>query len=120
MVSFTLRSLTALSLASIISAAPSACPYGNLAERGELSAEDSAKFFAARAEGEAAVEGMMSDVKKREFVAQEQYYKRQLDLDELPLGGGLLNGVLQPFTGILSGLEGTSRRSFANLTNTRM
>lgn len=92
-----------LSLASAISASP--CPYGDLAERGLLPRDESDKFFAARAEGEAAVEAQMHEVQKREYVAQEQYYKRQVDLGELLLGGGLLNGVLQPFSGVLKALD---------------
>ena len=104
MFSFKIVCLSALSIASITLASP--CPYGQLAERGELSAEDAAKFYAARAEGSAAVEGMMHEVQKREFAEQEKFYKRQLDLGELLLGGGLLNGILQPFTGLLAALDG--------------
>lgn len=93
-------------LVSIVSASP--CPYGDLAERGLLPRDDAAKFFAARAEGDSAAE---HELKQRsteqaiEFEAQEKYYKRQLDLGDLNLGGGLLNGVLQPFSGVLAALD---------------
>lgn len=72
-----------------------------------MSEADAAKFFAARAEGSAAVEGMMhsSEIQKREFAEQEKFYKRHLDFGELLLGGGLLNGVLQPFSGVLEKLD---------------
>lgn len=89
-------------------AAASPCPYGQLAESGSLSQEESAKFFAARSEGEAAVEEQMKAVKRAEKVEHERqakYYKRQLDLGELSLGGGLLGGVLQPLSGVLAGLD---------------
>lgn len=38
---------------------------------------------------------------------QKITYKRQLGLGDLDLGGGLLNGVLQPFSGVLQSLDGT-------------
>ena len=107
--SFKLSYIAATSLIALISASP--CPYGQLAERGELSPEDSANFFAARSAGNSVVEDMMHDVQKREFDRQEEFYKRQLDLGSLLLGGGLLNGVLQPFSGVLASLDGKS--SFA-------
>lgn len=93
-------------IASLATASP--CPYGQLAESGSLSHEESAKFFAARAEGESAVEKQMKEFKRAEKVEhqrQAKYYKRQLDLGELPLGGGLLNGILQPLSGVLEGLD---------------
>jgi hypothetical protein len=98
----------ALTLVSLVSSSP--CPFGDLAERGELPEAGAGKFFAARAEGSHAVERMIheNNIQKRELERQEQYYKRQLDLGELVLGGGLLNGVLQPFTGILKDLDGKS------------
>jgi hypothetical protein len=76
-----------------------------MAERGELSEADAAKFFAARTEGPAVVECMMHEARKREFGKQEEFYKRQLNLGELLLGGGLLNGVLQPFSCFLASLD---------------
>jgi hypothetical protein len=115
MFSFTVRCLAALSIASIVSTSP--CPHGELAERGELSEEDAAKFYAARSEGPAAVESMIHENQKREFAAQEQYHKRQLDPGELLLGGGLLNGLLQPYTGILAALDGMYT-SFLIVANT--
>lgn len=96
------KSLIAFSLAAL--AATSPCPYGQLAERGALAPEDAAKFYAAREAGPSTFD--MHDIQKREFDRQEQYYKRQLDLGELLLGGGLLDGVLQPFTGVLADLDG--------------
>ena len=99
--------LTLLAHAAFTAASP--CPFGEMYERGELSQEDAAKFLAARNEGDAAVKGMMdahqAELQKREFSRQEQFYKRQLGGGLLPLGGGLLGGVLQPFSGILSGLD---------------
>lgn len=93
-------------LTSVVSASP--CPYGDLAERGLLPKREADKFFAARDLGEASVEHQLKerseDLQKREFDAQEKFYKRQLSLGSLPLGGGLLNGVLQPLTGLLAGL----------------
>ena len=68
----------------------SPCPYGQMAERGELSAEDAAKFFAARAEGEIFVKrdinAHLEAAKRDEYAAQEQFYKRQLGSGGLPLG----------------------------------
>lgn len=92
-----------LPLATLAAASP--CPFGELAERGLLSAEDTDKFLDARANGEAAVERQMKQKREVEYAQQAQYYKRQLEERDLPLGGGLLNGVIQPFTGVLSGLE---------------
>lgn len=45
------------------------------------------------------------EVQEAEFAAQADIYKRQLDIGDLPLGGSFLNGVLQPFSGILSALD---------------
>lgn len=104
MTAFKLSCLAAVSLLSLVSASP--CPFGQLVERGEASAEEAAKFYRAREERESAVEEMISEVQKREFDQQEQFYKRQIDLGGLLLGGGLLNGVLQPFTGVLADLDG--------------
>ncbi|KAF2106878.1 hypothetical protein BDV96DRAFT_637856 [Lophiotrema nucula] len=100
-----MKPLMLLSLAAAIAASP--CPYGQLAERGALPKTEADKFFAARAEGEAAIEKQMlkaREEKRAEHAAQEAYYKRQLNLGDLPLGGGLLGGVLQPFSGVLKGL----------------
>lgn len=92
-----------LSLAVAIAATP--CPYGMLAERGLLPKRQAEKFYAAREEKEAAVEAEMlrvrEEAKRAEHAAQEAFYKRQLGLGDLPLGGGLLGGILQPFTGVL-------------------
>lgn len=97
-----IKTLGLLSLASVVIASP--CPYGDLAERGLLPKHEADKFYAARAEGEAAVEAQLHK-RKAEHAAQEQYYKRQVSVGDLPLGGGLLNGALQPFTGVLAGLD---------------
>ena len=76
-----------LSIALVAAVAASPCPYGQMAERGELSAEDAAKFFKARSEGETFVKRDMVDVAKREeHAAQEQFYKRQILGGLLPLG----------------------------------
>jgi hypothetical protein len=107
MLSLKLQALAAL-LVAMVAASP--CPYGDMAERGLLPRAESDKFFAARSEGEAAVEHQLkeraelAELEKREFARQEQYYKRQVLGGLLNLGGGLLNGVLQPFTGSLAGL----------------
>lgn len=107
MVSAAFKALAVLSLAIATSASP--CPFGDLVERGLLPEADAAKFYEARAEGESAVEAHMVEKreleKKAEYVAQEKFYKRQIDLGELLLGGGLLNGLLQPFSGILQDLD---------------
>jgi hypothetical protein len=94
-----------LSMAAAITASP--CPYGNLAERGLLPKEEASKFYAARADKEAAVEAQMLQVretKRAEHAAQDKFYKRQLSVGDLPLGGGLIGGLLQPFSGVLQGL----------------
>jgi hypothetical protein len=101
-----MKAFTVLSLALAITASP--CPYGDLAERGLLPEREAKEFYAARAEGESAIEAQMKArelEKKEEFAAQEKFYKRQLDLGHLLLGGGLLNGVLQPFSGVLAALD---------------
>lgn len=118
MVAFKLSCLAAATLLSLISASP--CPFGQLVERGEVSAEEAAKFYKAREEREAGVEELMSEHQKRELDRQEQVYRRQLDLGDLPLGGGLLNGVLQPFSGALALLEGMflyQALAFSSLTS---
>ena len=93
--------------AAIVGASP--CPFGQMFERGELSDADATNFLAARSEGGAAVKHIVDKhiAEKRvdEYAIQEQVYKRQLGLGLLPLGGGLLNGVLQPLTGVLSALD---------------
>lgn len=115
MSAFKLSCLVAASILTFISASP--CPYGQLAERGELSAAEAAKFFKARADGESKTEHMMGPVEEREVD------DRQLDgiiggiLDSLPLGGGLLNGVLQPLTGALVLVDG-KRPSIASANMT--
>ncbi|EME45937.1 hypothetical protein DOTSEDRAFT_51548 [Dothistroma septosporum NZE10] len=95
-----------LILAGLVAGVTSSpCPYGQLAERGALPEAEAENFFAARAEGEAAVEAQMAKVKRAEHAAQAQFYKRQVSLGDLPLGGGLLNGALQPFSGVLKDLD---------------
>jgi len=101
-----MKALTILSLALAATASP--CPYGDLAERGLLPEKEAKNFYAARAEGEAAVEAQIKArelEKKAEYEAQEKFYKRQINLGQLLFGGGLLNGILQPFTGVLSALD---------------
>lgn len=104
---YKLSALTLAALASLANASP--CPFGQMYERGELSEGDAAKYLAARDQGDAAVKAMMdehaAEKQKRDFEKQEKVYKRQLGLGQLPLGGGLLGGILQPFTGILQGLD---------------
>jgi len=75
-------------------------------EEGKLSPAEAANFLKARAEKEAGVESIMSEIQKRDaqHARQEKVYKRQLLSGLLPLGGGLLGGVLQPFSGTLAGL----------------
>lgn len=115
---YSLKQTLVASLYLASSALATPCPYGQLAERGQLNEEDSAKFFAARAEGPVVVEEMMHEKVKREHAEQEVFYKRQLDLGELLFGGGLLGGLLQPFTGVLAALDGmTLSTSKCVLTN---
>ena len=68
----------------------SPCPFGQMAERGELSPEDAGRFYAARSDGEAYVkrdiEAHLEAAKRDEYVAQEQFYKRQLGIGDLPFG----------------------------------
>ena len=99
--------ISALLLASATLLNASPCPFGKLYEEGKLSDAEAAQFLAARSDKEAAVEHMMSEVAKRdlEHEKQEKVYKRQLLSGLLPLGGGLLGGVLQPFSGVLAGLD---------------
>ncbi len=104
MSSFKLGCLAVPSLRLLASASP--CPYGSMAECGELSQTCAKKFFAALAYGSPVVEDMIHDNRKWEFTQQEMFYERQLDLGELLFGGGLLNGILQPFTDVLSALDG--------------
>lgn len=105
--SFTRITALALAAASIVNASP--CPFGDMAEKGQLSEADSAKFYKARSEGHPVVENMMDEAatmkQKREFDAQAEFYNQQMEKRQLNLGGGLLNGVLQPFSGILAGLD---------------
>lgn len=100
--------ISALLLASATLLNASPCPFGKLYEEGKLSEADSAKFLAARSEKEGAVAKMMAEAEltKREHSRQEHIYKRQLLGGLIPLGGGLLGGVLQPFSGVLQGLDG--------------
>jgi len=99
--------ISALLLASATLLNASPCPFGKLYEEGKLSEADSAKFLAARSEKEGAVAKMIAEAEltKREHARQEHVYKRSLIGGLLPLGGGLLNGVLQPFSGTLAGLD---------------
>jgi hypothetical protein len=100
-----MKAIIILTGAAAIAASP--CPYGNLAERGLLPKEEATKFYAARADKEAAVEAQMLEVretKRAEHAVQEKFYKRQLSVDDLPLGGGLVGGLLQPFSGVLQDL----------------
>jgi len=99
--------LLALLLASATLLNASPCPFGKLYEEGKLSDAEAAQFLAVRSDKEAAVEHMISEVAKRdlEHEKQERIYKRQLLSGLLPLGGGLLGGVLQPFSGVLAGLD---------------
>lgn len=92
-----------LASAAIVSASP--CPFGKLYESGQLSEADSAKFLAARSEKEAAVEKMMVEKREVKIARGNEWTKRALLDGLLPLGGGLLNGVLQPFSGTLQGLD---------------
>jgi hypothetical protein len=104
--STSIQCLLALALSGSVIAAPSPCPYGQLFERGALSDADAAKFIAAREEGEVAVEALAhaEKQKREEHAAQEKFYKRQIEARQLNLGGGLLNGQLQPLTGVLANL----------------
>lgn len=101
-----LKPLALLTLAGTILASP--CPYGQLAERGELSETEAANFYSARSDGETFTEAQLKSRDlhtRKEHAAQRDFYKRQLAARALPLGGGLLDGVLQPFTGALENLD---------------
>ncbi|CAK4031304.1 aromatic peroxygenase-like [Lecanosticta acicola] len=95
--------ITLSALATFAAASP--CPYGQLAERGALPEAEARNFYAARAEGEKAVNSQMDKVKRAEHARQAEFYKRQVDLGDLPLGGGLVSGVIQPFSGVLALLD---------------
>nr|POE79363.1 hypothetical protein CFP56_07428 [Quercus suber] len=100
------KAITLLSLAGSIVASP--CPYGQLAERGQLSEKDASNFYAARSEGEVFTESQLKtrEIETRaEHARQLDFYKRQVSTGSLPLGGGLVAGVLQPFSGTLEGLD---------------
>jgi hypothetical protein len=109
MPSYSIFSLAALAF-TLVNTSP--CPFGQMAEDGKLSKREAGKFFAARSKGEAAVRAMIDEnqkrdeIRAREIEKQNKFYERQLSLGGLLLGGGLLNGVLQPFTGTLQGLGG--------------
>jgi hypothetical protein len=77
-------------LASAAAVLASPCPYGDFAERAALPAGDAAKFFAARALGETAVEVQTKQKREAEHAAQAEFYKRQVEARQLTLGGGLL------------------------------
>lgn len=98
-----MKSLPLLALAASVAASP--CPYGEMAERGMLSDAEAKNFYAARDDGKVEMSAELKVKRDAEHHAQAQYYKRQLELDDLPLGGGLLSGVLQPFSGTLQGLD---------------
>ncbi|KAK5126273.1 hypothetical protein LTR85_010508 [Meristemomyces frigidus] len=98
-----MKTFALLALASTVAASP--CPYGALAERGALPKAEADKFFAARAERDVSLGDVKLSKREAEHAAQEQFYKRQIDLGDLLLGGGLLNGVLQPFSGVLADLD---------------
>nr|ANZ54410.1 heme-thiolate peroxidase HTP6 [Leptoxyphium fumago] len=98
-----LKTLPLIALAGSITASP--CPYGDMAERGMLSEAEAENFYQARASGETNMPAVTKAKRDAEYARQAHFYKRQLDLGELILGGGLLNGVLQPFSGILKDLD---------------
>lgn len=106
-------SALALALASIVTSSP--CPFGQMHEEGKLNAEDSDSFLKAREFGEDAVENMIHFSKKTKRTPEDQneYYKRQSTAGLLPLGGGLLNGALQPFTGRLANLDVPTPQQFS-------
>jgi len=109
-----MKSFLLVALAGMAVASP--CPYGQLAERGMLAAEDAAKFFAAREKRSEELDDVaVAEIAKRdaEHEAQEQFYKRQLLGGVLKLGGGLLGGVLQPFTGVLAALDVPTPQQFS-------
>jgi len=95
--------IAASAFAAIVAASP--CPYGQLAERGALPAADAKSFFDSRSEGEAAVKKLMRRSTAETHAAQAEFYKKQMARGELSVGGGLLGGVLQPFTGVLQDLD---------------
>jgi ABC-type glycerol-3-phosphate transport system substrate-binding protein len=100
-----MKGFAVLSLAAAVLASP--CPYGQLAEAGQLSKKEAEHFYTVRAEGESAVEAHIAkrEAEHNHFKRQEEYYTQQVKRGDLLLGGGLLNGILQPFTGILQALD---------------
>jgi len=100
-----MKGFTVLSLAAAVLASP--CPYGQLAESGVLSKKEAEHFYTVRAEGESAVEAHIAkrEAEHNHFKRQEEYYTEQVKRGDLLLGGGLLGGILQPFTGILEALD---------------
>ena len=104
-----MKNFALLTLASVVAASP--CPYGALAERGVLPKEEADKFFAARDAKN--FEDIKLAKRDAEHAAQEHFYKRQLDLGDLLNGGGLLGGILQPFTGVLAGLAVPTPQQFS-------
>lgn len=99
-----MKSFIAVSaLAAIAAASP--CPYGQLAERGALPEADAKSFYDSRSEGEAAVKKLMARSTEEVHAAQASFYSKQKARGALNVGGGLLNGALLPFTGVLQDLD---------------
>jgi hypothetical protein len=100
-----MKGFTVLSFAAAVLASP--CPYGQLAESGALTKKEAEHFYNVRAEGESAVEAYIAkrEAEHNHHKRQEEYYNEQVKRGELLLGGGLLGGILQPFTGILEALD---------------
>lgn len=111
--SFKLSCLVAASILAFISASP--CPRGQLAERGELPAHEAGEFFKVHADGESEAKHMMDSLQESEIEGRQLGgIIGGLVGGLLPMGGGLLNGVLQPLTGVLKNL-GSKRHSLATV-----
>ncbi|KAF2148597.1 hypothetical protein K461DRAFT_330031 [Myriangium duriaei CBS 260.36] len=99
--------LALVSLSASVLAGP--CPFEHMKRAGLLSPEDEAKFDAVKRDPKMA--DILFKQHRREIVAKSENIhelrgpRKRDGLLDLPLGGGLLNGVLQPLTGILSALD---------------
>ncbi|KAL9084904.1 MAG: hypothetical protein Q9165_007857 [Trypethelium subeluteriae] len=86
-----------------------ACPFAELYARGLLSESDAAKFEAVKRDPEAAK--AILELHQRDAEPDPAPQSGGLigpvigGILDLPLGGGLLDGVLQPLTGVLAGLD---------------
>jgi hypothetical protein len=84
-----------------------ACPFSLLKRAGILTDADAAKFEAVKRDP-AAAEALFQEYQRQEANEKREPQSSGLLgglLGELPLGGGLVNGLLQPLTGVLAALD---------------